>query len=213
MFAETLQSGRASTPEEVKECLDLLSAEAERLSGLVERLLDWSRLESGSRALHRESVDVPALVAHVGEVFRAQQLGATYTTELEQGLPRVWVDTDAMAQVVLNLLHNAVKYTGTDKRIELRARRAGRAVAIEVRDNGPGIRTQDRKRVFERFYRANDLLSRQTEGTGLGLAIAKRIVELHGGGIELDSKPGEGSTFRVLIPIDDGRDDAHAKEA
>jgi signal transduction histidine kinase len=122
------------------------------------------------------------------------------------------VDTEAMAQVVLNLLHNAVKYTGPDKRIELRARRAGRAVALEVKDNGPGIRPSDRKRIFERFYRSDDLLSRQTEGTGLGLAIAKRIVELHGGSIELDSKPGEGSTFRVLVPLDDGRNDPEGKE-
>ncbi len=82
----------------------------------------------------------------------------------------------------------------------MRARRAGRSVAIEVEDNGPGIRTQDRKRIFERFYRGDDLLSRQTEGTGLGLAISKKIVEAHGGRIELDSKVGEGSTFRILLP-------------
>ena len=110
------------------------------------------------------------------------------------------VDRDAMAQVVLNLLHNAVKYTGDQKRIRVRARRAGRNVAIEVEDNGPGVRPHDRKRIFERFYRADDLLSRRTEGTGLGLAIAKKIVELHGGHIELDSRVGEGSTFRVVLP-------------
>ena len=105
-----------------------------------------------------------------------------------------------MAQVVLNLLHNAVKYTGEDKRIRVRARRAGRNVAIEVEDNGPGVRPHDRKRIFERFYRADDLLSRRTKGTGLGLAIAKKIVELHGGRIELDSRVGQGSTFRVVLP-------------
>ena len=82
----------------------------------------------------------------------------------------------------------------------MRARRAGRNVAIEVEDNGPGVRPHERKRIFERFYRADDLLSRQTVGTGLGLAIAKKIVELHGGRIELDSRVGQGSTFRVLLP-------------
>src|SRR5204863_9275340 len=109
-------------------------------------------------------------------------------------------DRDAMAQVVLNLLHNAVKYTGDQKRIRLRARRAGRSVAIEVEDNGPGVRQQDRKRIFERFYRADDLLSRKTEGTGLGLAISKKIVEAHGGKIELDSQLGDGSVFSILLP-------------
>jgi two-component system, OmpR family, phosphate regulon sensor histidine kinase PhoR len=200
LFAETLREGRVESPQEVLECVTLLSAEADRLSRMVERLLDWSRLESGGASLELERTEVPALLERIGEAYKAQQLPATYQTELEPKLPAVNVDRDAMAQVVLNLLHNAVKYTGEDKRIRVRARRAGRGVAIEVEDNGPGVRPQERKRIFDRFYRADDLLSRRTEGTGLGLAIAKKIVELHGGRIELDSKVGEGSTFRVVLP-------------
>ena len=201
LFAETLKAGRATDPAEVRECLDLLSKETERLSGLVEKLLDWSRLESGRKLLRRERTQVPALLEHVADVFRAQQLGASYQTHLEPDLPSVSVDRDAMAQVVLNLLHNAVKFTGDDKRIVLRARRQGPGVAIEVEDNGKGVREKDRKRIFERFYRADDLLSRHTEGTGLGLAIAKRLVEAHGGHIELETHEGKGSVFRVLLPV------------
>ena len=202
LFAETLREGRAETPEEVQECVELLSNEAERLSKLVEKLLDWSRLESGRRPLQKQSTPVPELVKQIGEAYRAQQLPATYRTELEPGLPAVSVDRDALAQAVLNLLHNAVKYTGEDKQIVLRARRAGEKVAIEVQDNGSGVQPHDRKKIFERFYRADNLLSRKTEGTGLGLAIAKKIVEAHGGRIELDSRLGEGSTFRVLLPAE-----------
>ena len=143
---------------------------------------------------------MPALLEEIGTAYRAQQLSATYQTDLEPQLPRLEVDREAMAQVVLNLLHNAVKYTGDEKHIRLRARRAGRNVAIEVEDNGRGIRPKDQKRIFERFYRGDDLLSRQTEGTGLGLAICKKIVEAHGGRIEVESRVGEGSTFRVLLP-------------
>src|SRR6266446_3542205 len=200
LFAETLKQGRAQGPREVEECLDLLTKETQRLSSLVEKLLDWSRLESGRKLLRREPTEVPALLAHVADVFRAQQLGATYETQIEPDLPKVSLDRDAMAQVVLNLLHNAVKFTGPDKQIRLRALRRDGGIAIEVEDNGIGVREKDRKRIFERFYRADDLLSRQTEGTGLGLAIAKKIVELHGGRIELDSRVGQGSTFRVLLP-------------
>jgi two-component system, OmpR family, phosphate regulon sensor histidine kinase PhoR len=200
LFAETLRDGRAEGPEEVRECVTMLSREADRLSRMVGKLLDWSRLESGRASLDLERTDVPALLDRIGQAYRAQQLPATYQTELDPQLPAVNVDRDAMAQVVLNLLHNAVKYTGDQKRIRVRARRAGRNVAIEVEDNGPGVRPHDRKRIFERFYRGDDLLSRQTEGTGLGLAIAKKIVELHGGRIELDSRLGEGSTFRVVLP-------------
>jgi two-component system phosphate regulon sensor histidine kinase PhoR len=200
LFAETLREGRAESPEEVRECVELLSSESERLSKLVEKLLSWSRLESGQRMLQKEPTQVPALFEEIAVAYRAQQLDATYETVLEPGLPTLEVDRDAMAQVVLNLLHNAVKYTGEMKRIRLRARRAGTSVAIEVEDNGPGVRPKDRKRIFDRFYRGDDLLSRQTEGTGLGLAICKKIVEAHGGRIELDSRIGEGSTFRILLP-------------
>ena len=200
LFAETLREGRVESPQEVQECVTMLSTEADRLSRMVERLLDWSRLESGGASLELERTEVPTLLDRIGEAYKAQQLPASYHTEVEAKLPAVNVDRDAMAQVVLNLLHNAVKYTGDDKRIRVRARRAGRGVAIEVEDNGPGVRPHERKRIFDRFYRADDLLSRRTEGTGLGLAIAKKIVELHGGRIELDSKVGEGSTFRVVLP-------------
>ena len=200
LFAETLRAGRAEGPEEVRQCVAMLSTEADRLSRMVEKLLDWSRLEAGRTSLELERTEVPALLDRIGQAYRAQQLPASYQTELDPQLPPVNVDRDAMVQVVLNLLHNAVKYTGEDKRIRVRARRAGRNVAIEVEDNGPGVRPHERKRIFERFYRADDLLSRQTEGTGLGLAIAKKIVELHGGRIELDSRVGQGSTFRVLLP-------------
>ncbi len=190
LFAETLREGRAEGPEEVQECVTLLSAEADRLSRMVEKLLDWSRLESGRGQLELERTDVPSLLDRIGEAYKAQQLPASYQTEIEPQLPAV----------VLNLLTNAVKYTGDDKRIRVRAKRSGRNVAIEVEDNGPGVRPHDRKRIFERFYRGDDLLSRRTEGTGLGLAIAKRIVEQHGGRIELDSRLGVGSIFRVILP-------------
>ncbi|MFL5248810.1 MAG: sensor histidine kinase [Myxococcales bacterium] len=200
LFAETLRQGRVQGAEQ-QECLDQLANEAQRLSGMVEKLLDWSRLESGRKALRRERTDLRGLFDHVQEIFRAQQLGTTYQTEIDPGLPAVAVDRDAMAQAVLNLLHNAVKYTGPDKLIRLRGRRGGNGtVAIEVADNGVGIRPHERKRIFERFYRADDLLSRHTEGTGLGLAIAKRIVEAHGGRIEVESQEGKGSTFRIEIP-------------
>jgi signal transduction histidine kinase len=200
LFAETLKQGRAQGPREVQECLDLLTKETQRLSSLVEKLLDWSRLESGRKLLRREPTEVPALLAHVADVFKAQQLGATYQTHIDPDLPKVSLDRDAMAQVVLNLLHNAVKFTGPDKQIRLSARRRDGGVAIEVEDNGIGVREKDRKRIFERFYRADDLLSRRTEGTGLGLSIAKRLVEAHGGRIDVESRLGTGSVFRVQLP-------------
>ena len=205
LFIDTLAMGRARTDAEVKECLALLSKEAARLSELIERLLDWARLEAGRRSYRRERVAPADLVQEALASFRAQSLAeglpAAVSSEIADGLPEVEVDRGAMAQVLLNLLHNAVKYTGEDKRIAVRAEpgKSGR-VALVVEDNGRGISPLERRRIFDRFYRADDLLSRSTEGTGLGLSIARKIVEAHGGKISVHSTLGKGSTFTVVLP-------------
>src|SRR5207248_1819904 len=131
-----------------------------------------------------------------------QRLEAAKVLEVEivPDLPQVRVDREALAGAVLNLLQNAFKYSGQDKRIALRARPERRGVSIEVEDNGVGIAPRDRKRIFERFYRVDNLLTRKTEGSGLGLAIAKRIVEAHGGKISVHSEPGKGSRFSIHLP-------------
>jgi len=121
--------------------------------------------------------------------------------EVPDGLPAVAVDRDAIAGALLNLLQNAYKYSGDDKRITVRARTEPKGVAIDVQDNGVGIAQRERKRIFEGFYRVDDLLTRKTEGSGLGLAIAKRIVEAHRGKITVKSDLGKGSTFTLHLPL------------
>ncbi len=143
LFAETLREGRAEGPEEVRECVALLSAEADRLSRMVEKLLDWSRLESGRGQLEKERTEIPVLLDRIGEAYRAQQLPASYQTDIEPQLPAVEVDRDAMAQVVLNLLTNAVKYTGEDKRIRVRARPSACAPAARAATSPSRWRTTD----------------------------------------------------------------------
>ncbi|HSP19747.1 MAG TPA: sensor histidine kinase, partial [Myxococcaceae bacterium] len=115
-------------------------------------------------------------------------------------LPAVEGDREALAGALLNLLHNAYKYSGAEKRIELRAAVRNGGVDIEVEDHGVGIAKRDRKRVFDRFYRVDNLLTRQTEGSGLGLSISRRIIEAHGGKLTLRSELGKGSTFTIHLP-------------
>lgn len=202
LFAETLQQGRARTADEQQACIDFIARESERLTQLTERTLDWARIEAGRRAYDRRPHEVDALVAAVVRGFLAHGLvdPSRLRVDVPAGLPAVEVDPDALGQVLRNLLENAVKYTGEDRRIELRARAAGRRVVLEVEDNGIGIAKKDLKRVFERFYRADDLLARRTEGSGLGLSIARRIVEAHGGRLTVRSRLGRGSTFAVELP-------------
>jgi signal transduction histidine kinase len=203
MFIETLALGRVKDPQEAQAVMQLLSKETARLSSLIEGVLDWARIESGRKSYHMERMQPEALVDAAVEAFKTQRQGAAMTlrAELEKDLPAVTVDRDALVGALLNLLQNAFKYTGDDKRIVIRAKRdGGREVILEVEDNGAGIAPREKKRVFERFYRIDNLLTRSTEGSGLGLSIAQRIIIAHGGRIRVESTVGKGSTFSIHLP-------------
>ncbi|HYX91129.1 MAG TPA: ATP-binding protein [Myxococcaceae bacterium] len=203
MFIDTLLMGRISDPQQTREVLAILSRETERLSELIDRVLDWSRIESGRKGYRRREVAVAEVVNTSLTAFRAQILDTkiALASDVPADLPRLKLDLDAMAGAVLNLLQNAFKYTGEDKRISLRARAERKGVVIEVEDNGIGIPPRDRKRIFERFYRVDNLLTRRSQGSGLGLAIARRIVEAHGGTMQVRSELGKGSCFSIYLPV------------
>jgi len=202
MFIETLALGRVKDPAQNQEVLELLQKETERLSAMIERVLDWARLESGRQRYRKERLAVRAVVDASLDAFRAQRLEAQVqlACHLPDELPAVEGDREALAGALLNLLQNAYKYSGAEKRIELRAGVRDGGVDIEVEDHGVGIGKRDRRRVFDRFYRVDNLLTRQTEGSGLGLSISRRIVEAHGGKLTLRSELGKGSTFTIHLP-------------
>jgi len=202
MFIETLQMGRARSEAEVQECLDIVATESERLTTMIERILGWARMEAGKRVYSFQPVPVSELIDEVLRAFLTQQLMAEISLHREEApdLPPVYVDRAAMVEALLNLLYNAVKYTGEKKEITLKACLSRGLVALEVADNGVGISAQDRKRVFDKFYRADALLSRKTEGSGLGLTIVRHVVEAHGGKILVESELGIGSRFTLLLP-------------
>jgi len=202
LFIDMLALGRVKDPNEMQTVLDLLAKETARLSSMIEKVLDWSRIEGGERAYHREIQPVMRVVDVAVTAFRTSRVGATmnFTVEVSEALPDIDVDRDAISGALLNLLQNAFKYTGETKRIALRVLTDGDGVVIEVEDNGVGIARREQRRIFERFYRIDSLLTRETEGSGLGLSIAQRIVQAHRGKISIDSAPGKGSTFRLHLP-------------
>ena len=209
MFVETLQSGRLDDdPGKVEECLSLLSLETERLSRMIERVLDWARMEAGRRIYDLEPVSVDELADDALTALRTQHLlqDAEQVAVDLPDLPAVQVDRDAIVEALLNLLQNAVKYTPEPRDIRLSARRKGSWVGLEVADNGPGIAPRDQRRIFEKFYQADALLSSPTQkgadrGSGLGLSIVRAVARAHGGRVELASEIGRGSRFTLWLPV------------
>jgi two-component system phosphate regulon sensor histidine kinase PhoR len=202
MFVETLQMGRLADPDRQKEALGIIAEETARLSSLINRLLDWARMESGRRSYDLEPVPVEGIVDAALQAFEPQLViePAEVTKSVQPGLPPVLADKAALSEALLNLLQNAHKYTGPTKKIAITARRNGPTVLVAVSDNGPGIRLADQKRIFDKFYRAKDPLSRSIEGSGLGLSMVKHIVTAHAGRISVSSELGEGATFTITLP-------------
>ncbi len=205
MFIETLKLGRADAAER-EECLDLLSRETERLSDMIERVLGYARLQAGRRIFNLRPVPARRVIDDAIEAFRAhtvapgEESALSLTSSVDADLPDVLADKEALVEVFVNLLGNAYKYTGADKRIHIFAHQGRRRIVFGVQDNGPGLPKSEWGRVFDRFYRVGDLLSQGRQGSGLGLAITRGIVEGHHGRIYIESVVGRGSTFKVEIP-------------
>jgi two-component system, OmpR family, phosphate regulon sensor histidine kinase PhoR len=202
LFAETIERSRDDAAT-VDKCTTHLITECERLTGRIERLLDWGRMEAGRKLYELRSEDVADVVNEAVESFSpVRTLDVDLTTHVDPGLPKVLCDRHALIDAIVNLLSNAKKYGGSPAVVRLRARRGeNEVVAIEVTDNGGGISLPEQRRIFDKFYRIDDRLSRAREGSGLGLAIVKHVVRAHGGRVTVDSELGTGSTFGLLIPM------------
>jgi len=205
VLVDTLLEGNYRDQQQVTEYLELVSKENERLTGLIDNFLTFSRMERNKQAFAMTRTSPAAIARDAAEAvktkFNAGQ--CEFQMDISEDLPDVPADRDAMITVLVNLFDNAYKYSYDDKRIELRAFAQDGSVCFCVSDNGVGMSRRSVKKVFERFYQADRSLSRGTEGCGLGLSIAKFIVDAHKGSISVESKPGEGSVFTVKLPAVD----------
>ena len=133
--------------------------------------------------------------------FPIEQQGFRLVVQVADDLPEVEVDKEALSQALINLVNNAIKYSRDDKFIGIEARRDGDRILVSVMDRGIGIAKSEQKKIFEKFYRAEDSLVHETKGSGLGLSLVRHIMEAHGGSVELESAPGNGSTFTLVLPV------------
>jgi two-component system phosphate regulon sensor histidine kinase PhoR len=204
LLAETLarEAEVADVPTRMRERIALIEVETGHIAQMVNEMLDLARMEGGSQLRLRDDVDLAGLAAASADRLRlfAERSGVTLVTHAEPDLPTVRGDEARLGQVVVNLVHNAIKFSPDGGEVLVAVRRAGDEIALSVTDHGIGIKRADRARIFERFYKA-DRARVRGGGTGLGLAIARHVVEGHGGRITVESEEGVGSTFSVALPI------------
>jgi signal transduction histidine kinase len=207
-FAEMLTAQRKSLNSRQFEAAEVIAESAGQLQNMINDLLDLARSDAGKLRIEPEPTSVRRLAQRVGRQMRPhfEEKDQDFTVSVEKDLPDVEADPARIAQVLANLLTNANKYAPEGAEVKLAASRVGDEVEFAVSDNGPGLGQEELDHVFDRFWRAESGETQSVGGTGLGLAIARSLVELHGGAISASAAPGEGATFRFVLPIaKDGR--------
>jgi signal transduction histidine kinase len=189
--------------ERQEEYLNDILSSGRHLLSLINDILDLSKIEAGRMDLEISSFDLPTALANAMTLVRerAQRHGIELSLKVDKRLGAFNADERKFKQIVLNLLSNAVKFTPDGGKVDVSANLDTQFVAIAVRDTGIGIAPEDQATVFEEFKQVGRDYTKQAEGTGLGLALTRRFVELHGGEVRLESAPGKGSTFTVLLPV------------
>ena len=208
MYAETLAMGRATSPETSKQYIETILMEGERLSRLVDNVLDFAKIEQGKRLYRFRPCSLQEVVRTAVQALErplAQQ-GFVVKMDIDDAVPDLQADSDALIRAVLNLLSNAMKYSGKAREIEVRLGVRRNLAVIRIRDHGFGLPEAEQQQIFEKFYRAPQPDGQSVPGTGLGLTLVKHVAEEHGGGVEVQSKPGDGSTFSIVLPLDRERD-------
>lgn len=209
MFAESLRLGRPADAQAKTEYLDTIVNETQRLTRLLNNVLDFSKIEKGKRTYRKERASLGDIVQAATQAMQypLTQQGFALQVNVDNDVPDIQVDRDAIEQSILNLLSNAMKYSGESRDIGLRlVTRDGFAV-IEVSDQGVGIDPTQQERIFERFYRVPSEENRRIPGTGLGLALVFHVVKAHGGRVEVRSRLGKGSTFSIYLPMGPGENE------
>ncbi|MBW2734650.1 MAG: HAMP domain-containing histidine kinase [Deltaproteobacteria bacterium] len=207
MFAELLALGRTKNQDTSREYAEIITRESDRLTGLIDNVLDFARIERGKAAYEMTRGDLQAVVERAVELcrYRVEQADVQLVLALDEHLPQTVFDESALTLVVLNLVENALKYGVTSGGgmiwVALTQDSAQGALVIRVSDDGPGIAPDEERRIFERFYRGQEAREGSHRGSGIGLSLVKHIATAHGGTVTLESELGKGATFAVFIPL------------
>jgi two-component system phosphate regulon sensor histidine kinase PhoR len=202
MFGELLSLGRATDRQTAKDYAEIIIRESDRLTSLIDNVLDFARIERGKAAYEMVEGDLAPVVERAVELcsYRSEQAGVRLEAEIAEDLPRFPFDASAMTLLLLNLIENALRYgVARGGTIRVSARVRDEFVVVAVADDGPGIAEDEKRRIFDRFYRGRS--RSHSRGSGIGLSLVKHIAEAHGGSVQVQSELGKGATFEVSIPV------------
>ena len=206
LYAETLELGRLTSQDKYQEYFRIIREESERLTGLINNILDFSRIEAGRKEYEFKETNLADLVRSTLDSYRFQieQNGFVFEENIAGDIPPLVLDREAIARSLLNLVNNALKYSKDHKYIGVSLFRANGSVRLEVRDRGIGIPAKEQEKIFEKFYSCGDPLVHNIKGSGLGLSLVRHIARAHGGDVLVESAPDEGSKFTIALPLHPG---------
>ena len=214
LFAETLLLGRVTEEDRRNRYYEIITRESERLGQLIANVLDFSSIEAGRKEYDLRACRLDEVVRATIESYRFEldEKGFSYSLSVEDSVPPTAADSDAVAQALINLLQNAVKYSTETRDIRIDVRHGGGEIRVAVSDRGCGIPREEQSLVWKDYYRSRSARRSGTRGSGLGLSLVRHIVEAHGGRVALESEPRRGSTFTLVFPVKPAREDAEARE-
>ena len=202
-LTERIEKGKVTQPAKMKQYISIISKDIDRLIRLVGNILNFSNIEEGKKVYKKEETDITIWLKETINNYKQESVerGISISVDIENDLPPVFIDKDALNQAIFNLLDNAVKFSREDKQVGVAGLKNDSSIVIKIKDKGIGIENDEKDRVFEKFYRGSSAVKYYIKGTGLGLALVKSIVEAHNGSIEVESEPGWSTVFRITLPV------------
>ena len=203
-LTERLLDGKVKNPKRMKQYFSIISQDTDRLTRLVGNVLSFSRIEEGKREYYFEETNTTQWLHQTIEVYNNERIpkDVKIKSQIADHLPQLKIDRNALAQAIHNLLDNAIKFSLEKKEVDVVVKKDEKNLIIRVIDHGIGIPQAELNKIFEKFYQGKNAVRHSVKGTGLGLTLVKHAVEAHGGKVAVESKIGNGSTFSLLLPIE-----------
>jgi signal transduction histidine kinase len=204
-LTERLEKGKVTQPAKMKQYISIISHDIDRLIRLAGNILNFSNIEEGKKVYKKDETDIAIWLKEIINNYKKESIESdiNISADIEDDLPALYIDKDAMTQAIFNLLDNAVKFSQGDKMVGVTVEKNESSIIIKIKDKGIGIENDEKDKIFEKFYRGKSAVKYYIKGTGLGLALVKYTVEAHNGHISVESEPGWSTVFTITLPISD----------